>query len=436
MTNNLVAIQIEGLSKKFCLDLKRALWYGVEDLGRELFLRGPRRPTLRRQEFWALSDISVKVHSGETLGIIGHNGAGKSTLLKLINGVIKPDKGRIETRGRVGALIELGMGFSPILTGRENILVNAAVLGIPHDDAKRLLPEIVDFAEIGDFIDTPVRVYSSGMKVRLGFSVASHMDPDILLVDEVLSVGDSSFRQRCYRYLRDFKRGGGTILFVSHNSSAVEAVCDQVMLLDHGKVVDLGEPWRVVQRYEEAMLELSRRAAEHSKDAGAAPAGGSIRITTVECRDMLGKPKSEFEFGEPFEIFLRYEANQRVSRAYFVIAIKKGGAMSPPICAMHMAWDNVSAEDIRPQGVVGCVVQNPPFAAGDYQLHVGVQSEITGQLGAKWHANPRDIGSFKVLPNEMRNRLPGALSSALVSGMPPVVVAHTWKINERTASTS
>ena len=187
-------IQVDRVSKRFCRDLKRSLWYGVKDMTAELFGQSRAVDDLRKGEFWAVEDVSFAVRRGECVGLIGPNGAGKSTLLKMLNGLIKPDAGRITMRGRVGALIELGTGFNPILTGRENIYNNAAVLGLDKAFVDRRLDDIIAFAEIGDAIDAPVRSYSSGMKVRLGFAVAAHMEPDVLLIDEVLAVGDAGFR--------------------------------------------------------------------------------------------------------------------------------------------------------------------------------------------------------------------------------------------------
>jgi lipopolysaccharide transport system ATP-binding protein len=191
-----VLVKVEGVSKKFCRDLKRSLWYGVKDISSELF-GAKKNGQLRPKEFWAVDDVSFELRRGECLGLIGHNGAGKSTLLKMLNGLIKPDKGTITMHGRIGALIELGSGFNPILTGRENIYNNGSVLGFSRKEIDAKFDSIVEFAELSEFIDTPVQNYSSGMKVRLGFAVAAQMEPDVLLIDEVLAVGDIGFSFKC-----------------------------------------------------------------------------------------------------------------------------------------------------------------------------------------------------------------------------------------------
>lgn len=226
-------VSVNHISKKFCRSLKRSLRYGVQDISNELL--GKRKSEeLRKDEFWAVDNVSFDLYRGECMGLIGPNGAGKSTLLKMINGLIKPDKGSITIHGRVQAIIELGTGFNPILTGRENIYNNGAVLGFSKKEIDEKLEDIVAFSEIGDFIDTPVQNYSSGMKVRLGFAVASQMEPDVLLIDEVLAVGDAQFRIKCYNLIYELLNKCA-VIFVSHSISQVAKVTNRVLLLRYGK---------------------------------------------------------------------------------------------------------------------------------------------------------------------------------------------------------
>lgn len=280
-----VLVRVEGVSKKFCLSLKKSLWYGLQDMGRELTgrrrggvdgrrqtvdgrletrdgrletaaeslqstVRSPQSNSLglRPKEFWAVNNVSFELKRGECLGLIGRNGAGKTTLLKMLNGLIKPDAGRIEMRGRVGALIALGAGFNPILTGRENIYVNASVLGLSKKETDAKLDEIIDFAEIGDFIDTPVQNYSSGMTVRLGFAIASTLEPDILLLDEVLAVGDADFRAKCYRRISQL-RSRAAVIFVSHSMEQIAQVCDRSLVLEKGHTLYWGDVSGAVHTY-------------------------------------------------------------------------------------------------------------------------------------------------------------------------------------------
>jgi lipopolysaccharide transport system ATP-binding protein len=233
MNNNEVLIKVEGVSKKFSCDLKKSLWYGLKDITGAMLGIKPKKK-LRKSEFWAVKDISFTLKRGECIGLIGHNGAGKSTLLKILNGLIPPDEGRIEMKGRVSALIELGAGFNPILTGRENIYNNGAVLGFSKKEIDTKLDEIIEFSEIAEFIDSPVQNYSSGMKVRLGFAVAAQMEPDILIIDEVLAVGDLGFVLKCFNRI-DSMLQNSAIIFVSHSMPQVARICSQILLMDKGQ---------------------------------------------------------------------------------------------------------------------------------------------------------------------------------------------------------
>jgi homopolymeric O-antigen transport system ATP-binding protein len=239
-SDNNVLVHVDRVSKRFCRSLRRSLWYGVQDIAHELspFSRDGHYsiPSLRKDEFWAVSDVSFELRRGECLGLIGRNGAGKTTLLKMLNGLIKPDAGRIEMRGRVGALIALGAGFNPVLTGRENIYVNGSILGMSKKEITCRLDEIVEFAEISAFIDTPVQSYSSGMQVRLGFAIAAKLiKPDILFLDEVLAVGDLPFRVKCLNAVAELTQEAA-VVFVSHSMPQVARICSNAMLLEHGAI--------------------------------------------------------------------------------------------------------------------------------------------------------------------------------------------------------
>jgi len=246
--NDEVLVKVEGVSKKFCKDLKTSLWYGVKDMFGNLNSTKSKGDQLRPKEFWALRDINFELKRGECLGLIGHNGAGKSTLLKILNGLINPDEGKVIIRGKVGALIELGAGFNPILTGRENIYNNAAVLGFTRKEIDTKLQDIIDFAEIEEFIDMPVQNYSSGMKVRLGFAVAAQMEPDVLIIDEVLAVGDAGFRAKCFNRISDLSKFC-SIIFVSHSMPLVGRVCNKGILLKNGNLKNKGHINDVISKY-------------------------------------------------------------------------------------------------------------------------------------------------------------------------------------------
>ncbi|WP_452227700.1 ABC transporter ATP-binding protein [Lacinutrix sp. MEBiC02404] len=231
-TQGEVLVTVEGLSKKFCKELKTSLWYGVQDLIGGICGTSA-NSTLRPKEFWAVKDINFELRRGECLGLIGHNGAGKSTLLKILNGLINPDAGKVTIKGRVGALIELGAGFNSILSGRENIYNNGAILGFTRKEIDSKLEEIIAFAELEEFIDMPVQHYSSGMKVRLGFAVAAQMEPDVLIIDEVLAVGDLGFRMKCLTRIGELLKTTA-VIFVSHSMPQVSRIANRILLMGKG----------------------------------------------------------------------------------------------------------------------------------------------------------------------------------------------------------
>jgi lipopolysaccharide transport system ATP-binding protein len=243
-------IKVEGLHKKFCKSLKRSLLYGTMDATKSMFGLPIENVDLRKKEFWALQDINFELKRGETLGLIGQNGSGKTTLLRLLNGIFPPDKGKITINGRIGALIAVGAGFHPHMTGRENIFLNGTILGMSKAEIKRKLDAIINFAEIGDFIDSPVATYSSGMTVRLGFAIAIHCEPDILLVDEILAVGDVSFVGKCYNKINQLQENGTGIILVTHNTQAILDFCQRGILLNNGKQLSDTTASRAIKNYE------------------------------------------------------------------------------------------------------------------------------------------------------------------------------------------
>ncbi|MCL4499417.1 MAG: polysaccharide ABC transporter ATP-binding protein [Chloroflexi bacterium] len=242
-------VQVNDVAKKFSQQLRHVMKYGMIDISRNVVGLSSRPETLRDGEFWAVDGVSFELKRGESLGLIGLNGSGKSTLLKMLNGIYMPDKGSIGVRGRVGALIEVGAGFHPMLTGRENIYVNGSIMGMTKREITEKFEEIVDFADIGEFIDLPVKHYSSGMFVRLGFASAIYTNPDLLLVDEVLAVGDLNFQAKCYGAIEKLRKGGTTVILVSHNPQMVMDVCEKALLLSHGKLLSRGTAWDTLQEY-------------------------------------------------------------------------------------------------------------------------------------------------------------------------------------------
>lgn len=320
--DNEVAIKVDHVSKKYCKFLKRSMLYGINDIGRNMFGLSSHSERLRKGEFWALDDISFKVKRGEALGIIGPNGVGKTTLLKLLNGIFWPDKGKITIKGKVGALIQVGAGFHPLLTGRENIYINGAILGMNKREIDKKFDSIVEFADIGDFLDAPVKFYSSGMFVRLGFAVAVHCEPDILLVDEVLAVGDMAFRKRCIDRMDTMIDSGVTIVFVSHALVILQGVCKRAILLDRGSIRAEGSSREIVQEYgrivskgriEPAIFKLPEVGEED------APQVVSVRVV-----DMEGKEKSWFYTDESLRVIAALRVPKPIDKPAFAINIFQG----------------------------------------------------------------------------------------------------------------
>jgi ABC-type polysaccharide/polyol phosphate transport system ATPase subunit len=276
-----IVIRIENVFKKFCKALKGSMFYGVIDIARGMLGFPNNTDVLRKDAFWAVQDVSFEVKQGEVLGIIGPNGSGKTTLLKMINGIFMPDKGKIEVNGRVGALIEVGAGFHPLLTGMENIYINGAILGMSKKEIDKKFDEIVEFADIGDFLDTPVKYYSSGMFVRLGFSIAIHAAPEIMLVDEVLAVGDATFQRKCLKVIKSYAEQGRILIFITHNILAIYSIGNQCLVLDGGRNVYYGDTQQAAEIYHKCTInrhtELVQAATEN---AGEMRYGtGAVQIT-------------------------------------------------------------------------------------------------------------------------------------------------------------
>ena len=275
-------------------------------------------------KFWAVKDVSFSVQRGETLGIIGRNGAGKSTILKLLSGITAQDRGKLSVKGRMAALIEVGAGFHPDLTGRENVYLNGTILGLKRHEIRRLFDQIVAFAEVEPFIDTPVKRYSSGMYVRLGFAIAVFVNPDVLLIDEVLSVGDLAFQQKCLQRVQELKQTGTTMIFISHNLNAVQRICDRAILLSAGEVAAEGSVERAIQVYREQVFTKEReRVAKMIAQHDAAGNGGGCQIESIQLSDDHGRATESFVTGEPMTIEIRYRAARRVERPVVQVGIDR-----------------------------------------------------------------------------------------------------------------
>ena len=289
------------------------------------------RERSRYDDFWALDDVSLEVPQGTTFGLIGHNGSGKSTLLRMMAGIQRPTTGSVKLNGRVSALLELGAGFHPELSGRENIYLNGSILGLSKRNIDKSVADIIEFSGLGDFIDTPVKVYSSGMYVRLGFAVAVHVDPEILIIDEVIAVGDEEFQRRCLDHLYKLRKAGVTIVIVTHSMGMVDTMCNQAAWLDHGKLMAVGPANEVTRKYlamvngkenQAIVADIERGSAEHDFVEGGSRHGSrEIEITSYELLDVNDGPIPAATTGETLKVRIWYDAHEPITDPVFGIAI-------------------------------------------------------------------------------------------------------------------
>ena len=390
-----IAIHVEHVQKEFKVYMDK----GMNLKERVLFKK--RR---RYEERKVLKDISFDVRRGEAIGLIGENGCGKSTTLKLLSRIMYPDAGKVEINGRVSALIELGAGFHPDLSGRENIYTNAAIFGLSRAEIDQRLQTIIDFSELGDFIDNPVRTYSSGMYMRLAFSVAINVDADILLIDEILAVGDVAFQAKCFNKLRDIKRKGTTIVIVSHSLGQIEQMCETSYWIDGGLIREQGNPMDVHQKYLRYMAEKNGTLSDHllekttlapvqespqeettqtpeqdPLDSFSAPIAedkkkrwGSKDITfeSITVLDHMGKETDQLESGKPFQIVMRYHINQPVDKVAFGIGIFRNDGMN--CYGVNTDIDHLTIQPIGSDGQVVFQVEDNSLLEGEYLLDAAI----------------------------------------------------------------
>ena len=367
-------IRIDGVSKKFCRSLKRTMLYGVKDVASDMLGLTGHLTCLRRDEFWAVNDVSFEVKRGECVGLIGPNGAGKSTLLKMINGVTLPDQGSIQIGGRIGALLELGAGFHPMLTGRENIHLSGAILGLSKEEMAKKFDSIVDFSGLEEFIDTPVKQYSSGMYVRLGFAVAVSIDPDILIIDESMAVGDAGFRKRCVDQIDAFIQAGKTIIVVTHNLQEIEKIAPRMLLLDRGVVRADGRPDEVIASY----MNLLNTRILRREEFGSVPSELAIEIMKVELRGSDGAQKSYFRTHDELRVMIGFKAHRPILNPVFRIQIFRSDGL---FChGMNTERHGIECGEILGEGKIMLRYPDLCLLGGDYWVRVAVLSSQYDEL--------------------------------------------------------
>lgn len=377
------AVVVDGVSKRFRLYRER------NQSLKAALMRGKRASF---DEFWALKDVSFEIPVGSTFGLIGENGSGKSTMLKCIAQILQPDTGSVRTRGRLAALLELGSGFHPELSGRENVFLNGSILGLSRKELARRFDDIVDFAGIEEFIDQPVKNYSSGMYVRLGFAIAINVDPEILLVDEVLAVGDAAFQEKCMDKFADFRRQGKTVVIVSHAMGSMRSMCDQAVWLEHGTMIGSGKANEVVDGYVDKSH--ASRAEAEPELITIAEAGhqgtAEARITAVELLTDAGRRQTRFRTGEGLTIRLHYACTESIERPAFGFALENSDGVY--VWAHNTIDAGYHPGPISGSGTVDLVVPALPLQPGSFEL----TASIVNDTGTHIYDFVRDCVRFHV----------------------------------------
>ena len=386
------AIVVDGVSKRFRLQTDRA--HSLK----ELVTRRDRKAGV--DQFWALRDVSLEIPEGSMYALVGHNGSGKSTLLRCIAGIYRPTEGKVKVEGRISTLLELGAGFHPDLTGRENVYMNATILGMSHSQIDRVFDDIVEFAGIQDFIDSPVKIYSSGMYVRLGFSVAIHVDPEILIIDEVIAVGDEEFQRKCFDHLADLRRRGVTIVVVTHGMGTVETMCDGAAWLDHGVLQQEGAAGDIASSYLRAVNDRERAERQAAAEAAAEAAataeaeadaqdgtrprsyvmdseswfGEDIEIREVYFTDAAGERSDVATTGEQLSVNIAYHAHRPVEDPVFGYSIHSDSDVV--LSGSHSKADGFGTGTVRGDGVVSFTLDRLQLNQGSYALTVGIMDSF------------------------------------------------------------
>ncbi len=372
------AIVVDGVSKRFRLQTDRA--HSIK----ELITRRDRNAGV--DQFWALRDVSIEIPQGSMFALVGHNGSGKSTLLRCIAGIYRPTEGSVKVDGRISTLLELGAGFHPDLTGRENVYMNATILGMSRKQIDGVFDEIVEFAGIGEFIDSPVKIYSSGMYVRLGFSVAIHVDPEILIIDEVIAVGDQEFQRRCYEHLYELRRKGVTIVVVTHGMDTVQTMCDYAAWLDHGVLQEVGEAPAVASNYlrrvnqneQDHLVERNDTGSGSGEQVAGDPDSTAVRspvrITDVVFRSPDGTIQPTVTAGEPMSIDIDFESDQALSNPVFGLVIH--AVNGAHITGINTRISGIETGEVRGAGTMRFSVPSLVLNPGDYMISAAITDHM------------------------------------------------------------
>jgi lipopolysaccharide transport system ATP-binding protein len=418
------AITIENLGKRYTIGHQRTegdgLRHAIEDAMRAplAWLRSRHRRKLEHMDFWALKDVSFEIKKGEVVGIIGRNGAGKSTLLKILSRITVPTEGRIRIDGRIASLLEVGTGFHQELTGRENIFLNGAILGMTRAEIIRKFDEIVEFSEIEEFLDTPVKRYSSGMYVRLAFAVAAHLEPEILIVDEVLAVGDAAFQKKCLGKMGSFAQSGKTVLFVSHNMEAVRGLCQRCVWLKDGRLHQDGKADEIIEAYFNSVPgEVSFSCA--NTDYG-------LTIKRVVLKNEWGKESTQFRPGDDLVVEISYHAHKRIEQPIIALGVL---GINGSCFTSNMLLDGHRPDSLDGAGQITCTFRSIPLLPQGYTVKMIIRAANVNDL----IVNYQEVACFNVVGDLAEYGYKGEfLTWALRST--PVVVPYEWRLPDGTTA--
>jgi lipopolysaccharide transport system ATP-binding protein len=418
------AITIENLGKRYTIGHQRAdgdgLRHAIEGVMRAPLarLRSRRQKKLQQMDFWALKDVSFQIKQGEVVGIIGRNGAGKSTLLKLLSRITAPTEGRIRISGQIASLLEVGTGFHQELTGRENIFLNGAILGMPRAEISRKFDEIVEFSEIEEFLDTPVKRYSSGMYVRLAFAVAAHLEPETLIVDEVLAVGDAAFQRKCLGKMGSFAQSGRTVLFVSHNMEAIRSLCQRCVWLKDGRLHKDGKADEIIETYFNSISSESSFSCVNS-DYG-------LTIQKVVLKNDRGEESSQFRPGEDLIVEISYDARKRLEQPYVALGVQ---GINGSCFTANMLLDGHRPEVLAGIGKLACRFKSLPLFPQSYSVKMSVREKSGNDIVI----NYQEVTYFSVVGDLAEYGYKGEFLSR-ASTSTPVVIPYEWHLPDGTVA--
>lgn len=381
-------ISVRDVSKKFARSLKRSFVYGAEDVGRAA-VGLPLNQTLRDSEFWALTDVSFDLERGQSVGIVGLNGSGKTTLLRIVSGVLRQTRGDVKVTGRIAPMLALGAGFKPVLSGRENVFLNMALLGVPHAEIRRRFDEVVDFADVWEAIDAPLGTYSTGMQMRLGFACAIHTDPEILVIDEVLSVGDIRFRTKCRNKINDLRRSGVSMLLVSHSSVSVETLTNHCIYLERGVVKAQGAPSEVLRLYEADTVALAHQSnrktiearnnpkLKHVQESGVSP----VHVADIQMLSLDGSSVKAWGFGCGGELAITLSVTQPVDEVSVNLIVSNASdGPGDNVMFLRSKLDVGLLKLNPPQAEVRLHLPNVAFKPGAYRIKLSVSKGALGDI--------------------------------------------------------